>query len=156
MVRWVWPGNGDPVFLLSMVQSKTVPVNWCRGRGSQMSLKKFKLRDIILELPCVEELQSHPSTTTYTMFKPRVRIPRVSLPKQTPVAFFRRDLHQVPHLHVQGSPTTEGIAGLLSADGFNLAYTQYMQFTIEKLNALTAGQSTQHRHVCTFQATDRW
>lgn len=74
------------------------------------------------------------------MFKPRLRIPRVSLPKQRQAPVFRRYLHEVPHLHIQGSPTTEGITGLLSADGFNLAYTQYMQFAIEKLNNLTAGQ----------------
>ncbi|KAK9421929.1 putative 37S ribosomal protein [Seiridium unicorne] len=76
---------------------------------------------------------------TRTMFKPRLRIPRVSLPRQRPAPLFRRDLHQVPYLHIPGSPATEGIAGLLSEDGFNLAYTQYMQFAIEKLNALTAG-----------------
>lgn len=79
------------------------------------------------------------------MFKPRLRIPRVSLPtqRQAPVAasrfLARRDLHTVPGLSIAGSPSTEGIRGLLSEDGFNLAYTQYMQFATEKLNALTAG-----------------
>ncbi|KAH8675727.1 Manganese/iron superoxide dismutase [Xylariales sp. PMI_506] len=73
------------------------------------------------------------------MFKPRLRIPRVSLPRQRPL--LRRSLHAVPPLHYGA----EGVPGLLSADGFNLAYTEYMQFVTEKLNALTAGTELEQK-----------
>lgn len=75
------------------------------------------------------------------MFKPRLRIPRVSLPRQRQASpfLFRRDLHQLPGLSIEGSPSTEGIRGLFTEDGFNLAYTQIMQYHVEKLNILAAG-----------------
>ncbi|KAI1083274.1 manganese and iron superoxide dismutase [Whalleya microplaca] len=68
------------------------------------------------------------------MLRPRLRIPRVGLPQRS--ILLQRSFH-VPTLR-QFSPE-EGVPGLLSPGGFDTAWTQYMQFVIEKLNALTAG-----------------
>ncbi|KAI0136611.1 putative 37S ribosomal protein [Xylariales sp. AK1849] len=77
------------------------------------------------------------------MFKPRLRIPRVNLPRQNPS--FRRSLHSVPLLSYTA---TQGIPNLLTRDGFNLAWEEYMAFVTEKLNILTEGteyaQKTTH------------
>jgi hypothetical protein len=65
----------------------------------------------------------HQSTT---MLRPR--LPRLAFS-------LRRSIHRVPPLeHFRN-----GIPGLLTPDGFQLAYTDYQSLMLEKLNALTAG-----------------
>lgn len=68
------------------------------------------------------------------MLRPRLRIPRVRL--AAGVAPRQRAIHTMPALTHDFS---EGVPGLLSADGFDMAWTQYMKYTLEKLNALTEG-----------------
>jgi superoxide dismutase, Fe-Mn family len=70
------------------------------------------------------------------MFKPRLRIPKASLLR--PRSAMRRSIHSVPNIGYSGAG---GIPGMLSPDGFDIAWTQYMTFVVEKLNALTAGRS---------------
>jgi superoxide dismutase len=41
---------------------------------------------------------------------------------------------------------SEGVPGLLSADGFDMAWNQYMKHTLDKLNALTEGASPPRLH----------
>ncbi|KAK6842160.1 hypothetical protein PG995_001237 [Apiospora arundinis] len=69
------------------------------------------------------------------MFKPRVRIPRVRIAQAQPL-MQRRSLHQVP---IPEFSSAQGIPKLLSPDGFHLAYTDYMQLLVDKLNALVGG-----------------
>lgn len=71
------------------------------------------------------------------MFRPRLRIPRVRLPQASP-ALLRRSLHGVP---TTVHKPEVGIPGLLTSDSFHLAYTEYMQFVVEKLNRLVVGKS---------------
>lgn len=66
------------------------------------------------------------------MFRPRLRIPRVGLARPA----LRRSMHHIPPLP---HDFREGVPGLLSPDGFDMAWTQYMTVMLEKLNALTAG-----------------
>lgn len=68
------------------------------------------------------------------MVRPRVRLPRVRLAQQLQ----QRSLHSVPKLDHDFS---NGVPGVLSADGFQMAWTEYMTHTLDKLNALTAGMS---------------
>ncbi|KAI5861770.1 manganese and iron superoxide dismutase [Durotheca rogersii] len=74
---------------------------------------------------------SHPAA----MLRPRLRIPRPGrLWRPAPAS---RSLHQVPVLgHIDAKL---GVPGLLSPGGFDMAWTQYMQFVLERLNALIAG-----------------
>ncbi|KAM3435525.1 hypothetical protein MY4824_004841 [Beauveria thailandica] len=50
-----------------------------------------------------------------------------------------RSIHHVPKL---AHDFSQGIPALMSPGGFDIAWTEYMAFTIEKLNALTAGSFT--------------
>jgi Fe-Mn family superoxide dismutase len=60
----------------------------------------------------------------------RPRLPRLALA-------LRRSIHRVPPMeHLRN-----GIPGLLTPEGFRLAYTDYQTLMLEKLNALTAGMS---------------
>ncbi|KAI1213955.1 manganese and iron superoxide dismutase [Annulohypoxylon truncatum] len=68
------------------------------------------------------------------MLRPRLRIPRPG--RLWRPAISSRQLHSVPYLH-QFKPE-EGVPGLLSPGGFDLAWTQYMNFVIEKLNTMIA------------------
>jgi superoxide dismutase, Fe-Mn family len=68
------------------------------------------------------------------MLRPRLRIPRVRLAP----GLRQRSLHTLPTLPHDFS---EGVPGLLSADGFDMAWNQYMKHTLDKLNALTEGAS---------------
>ncbi|KAI5920073.1 Manganese/iron superoxide dismutase [Camillea tinctor] len=70
------------------------------------------------------------------MLRPRLRIPRVGglLRRPTP---FRRQIHVMPLL--ENINPEEGVPGLLSVDGCQFAWTQYMQLMIEKLNTMVAG-----------------
>lgn len=45
-------------------------------------------------------------------------------------------MHHVPPL---AHDFRNGVPGLLSPEGFDIAWTQYMTLMMEKLNALTAG-----------------
>lgn len=47
-----------------------------------------------------------------------------------------RSIHHVPSLTHDFS---EGVPNLMSPGGFNIAWSEYMALTVEKLNALTAG-----------------
>lgn len=60
----------------------------------------------------------------------------------------QRSVHYVPQLR---HDFNEGVPGLLSADGYDMAWTQYMTLMIDKLNALTAGssRSSSPRSPCT-------
>jgi superoxide dismutase, Fe-Mn family len=49
----------------------------------------------------------------------------------------RRSIHHLPPLP---NDFREGVPGLLSAEGFDMAWTQYMTLMLDKLNALTAGE----------------
>jgi hypothetical protein len=91
--------------------------------------------------PSHKEEQDTTAPISDTMFRPRLRIPRVGLARQTPS--FQRSMHHVPPL---AHDFREGVPGLLSAEGFDIAWTQYMTLMMEKLNALTAGTCVQiHR-----------
>ncbi|KAI1142769.1 manganese and iron superoxide dismutase [Hypoxylon sp. FL0543] len=75
------------------------------------------------------------------MLRPRLRIPRASR-LWCPAISCRptipcRQIHHVPPLK-QFDPE-EGVPNLLSPQGFDIAWTQYMQYIIERLNATTAG-----------------
>ncbi len=56
-------------------------------------------------------------------------------------------MHHVPALPHDFS---EGVPNLMSAGGFEIAWTEYMALTIEKLNALTAGKATPSRDILCF------
>ena len=47
----------------------------------------------------------------------------------------RRSIHRLPPLE----KFQEGIPGLLTQDGFRIAWTEYQGLMLEKLNALTVG-----------------
>lgn len=47
-----------------------------------------------------------------------------------------RSIHHVPTLT---HDFTNGVPNLMSPGGFNIAWSEYMALTVEKLNALTAG-----------------
>ena len=49
----------------------------------------------------------------------------------------RRSLHLVPPSEFTNA---RGVPGLLSPDGFHLAYNEYMQLLVDKLNALVGGK----------------
>ncbi|KAL1880798.1 hypothetical protein VTK73DRAFT_4968 [Phialemonium thermophilum] len=56
-------------------------------------------------------------------------------------------MHHVPPLPHDFS---QGVPGLLSAEGFDIAWTQYMTLMMEKLNALTAGTEYEQKEVKTI------
>ncbi|KAK3941537.1 Manganese/iron superoxide dismutase [Diplogelasinospora grovesii] len=73
------------------------------------------------------------------MLRPRLRIPRIpqlglSRPAAQPL-LLRRSMHYLPPL----DEISNGVPGLLSPEGFDIAWTQYQTLMLEKLNALTAG-----------------
>ncbi|KAI2466618.1 manganese and iron superoxide dismutase [Annulohypoxylon bovei var. microspora] len=68
------------------------------------------------------------------MLRPRLRIPRATRLWRQPISF--RQIHSAPTLG-QFNPE-EGVPGLLSPGGFDLAWTQYMNFIIGKLNTMIA------------------
>ncbi|KAL7628627.1 hypothetical protein AAE478_000142 [Parahypoxylon ruwenzoriense] len=86
------------------------------------------------------------------MLRPRLRIPRPS--RLWRPAILSRSLHQVPILpHFNPE---EGVPGLLSEGGFDLAWTQYMDLIIGKLNALTYGTDFEQAETLTIiKATAR-
>ncbi|KAI0148159.1 manganese and iron superoxide dismutase [Hypoxylon sp. NC0597] len=70
------------------------------------------------------------------MLRPRLRIPRAT--RLWRPAISTRRIHDVPTL--KHFDPEEGVPGLLSPQGFDIAWTQYMQYIIEGLNASTAGK----------------
>ncbi|KAI8310323.1 37S ribosomal protein S26 [Colletotrichum sp. SAR11_59] len=74
------------------------------------------------------------------MFRSTLRIPRMSVAAR--VVRQQRSVHYVPQLR---HDFNEGVPGLLSADGYDMAWTQYMTLMIDKLNALTAGTDLEPR-----------
>ncbi|KOS18953.1 37S ribosomal protein S26 [Escovopsis weberi] len=78
------------------------------------------------------------------MFSTRLRLPRTSaalslrLGLRPAAVHSRRSLHSVPELP-HSSYSKDGIPNLMSPDGFKLAWTDYMTFTLDKLNALVVG-----------------
>ncbi|OTB07539.1 hypothetical protein M426DRAFT_317842 [Hypoxylon sp. CI-4A] len=86
------------------------------------------------------------------MLRPRLRIPRASRLWRPAISI--RSLHHVPPLP-QFDPK-EGVPELLSEIGFDIAWTQYMQFVIENLNARTAGKDfEQQEPLAILKATAR-
>lgn len=76
------------------------------------------------------------------MFLSRLRIPRAAGLAQrvvAPAAAPARSIHHIPHNVAKKFNPEEGVPGLLTADGFDIAWTQHMTLMMEKLNALTAG-----------------
>ena len=108
-------------------------------KGSDLKKSDLELPNSIPSSSACREGRHHhrpPPPNTDTMFKPRFRIPRVRIAQPQPL-IQRRSLHQVP---VPEFSSARGIPGLLSRDGFHLAYTDYMQLLVDKLNALVAGK----------------
>ncbi len=61
---------------------------------------------------------------------------------------FRRSVHSAPSLT---HDFREGVPGLLSPQGFDMAWTQYQSLMLEKLSNLTAGmQPPIYLHAYTF------
>ncbi|KAI1374052.1 manganese and iron superoxide dismutase [Hypoxylon crocopeplum] len=86
------------------------------------------------------------------MLRPRLRIPRAS--RLWRPALSNRSIHHAPPLR-QFSPE-KGVPGLLSPGGFDIAWIQYMQFVMERLNALTADTEFAHQEPLTIlKATAR-
>ncbi|ROT36799.1 superoxide dismutase [Sodiomyces alkalinus F11] len=75
------------------------------------------------------------------MIRSRVRIPRLRV-LAPQLASQQRSLHSVPKLDHDYS---EGVPGLFSPDGFHMAWTQQMTYTLDKLNALVAGTDLETR-----------
>ncbi|KDN61762.1 putative superoxide dismutase [Colletotrichum sublineola] len=77
----------------------------------------------------------------------RLRIPRVgatiaaaaSAPARTTMQMQQRSLHHVPGL---AHDFKNGVPGLLSADGYDMAWKQYMTLILDKLNALIAASDS--------------
>lgn len=73
------------------------------------------------------------------MFRSRL-LPRagksLGLSLRTTTFSARRSLHGIPTLPHDYSA---GVPGLMSSDGFAIAWSDYMTLMLEKLNALTAG-----------------
>ncbi|KAI0117373.1 manganese and iron superoxide dismutase [Daldinia grandis] len=79
------------------------------------------------------------------MLRPRLRIPRASrLWRPAPQS---RSVHIVPRLDIDPE---EGVPGLLSAGGFDFAWSQYQQLVVERLNALTAGTEYEQQDALTI------
>jgi hypothetical protein len=69
------------------------------------------------------------SIITINMLRPRIVRALPSL---------RRSIHRLPPLE----QFQNGIPGLLTPDGFRIAWTEYQGMMLEKLNALTVGTYT--------------
>ncbi|KAB5580679.1 superoxide dismutase [Coniochaeta sp. 2T2.1] len=85
------------------------------------------------------------------MLRPRLRIPRLSQLVRPAVAAssssapsLRRSIHHIPPL---SHDFKDGVPGLLSAGGFDMAWNQYMALMMEKLNNLTAGDEKQQTDI---------
>ncbi|KAK7756716.1 hypothetical protein SLS62_001157 [Diatrype stigma] len=84
------------------------------------------------------------------MIRPRLRIPRAgSLLRrrpaiQAPLQF--HPYHTVPVLQ-QFRNVEEGVPGLLSPEGFQMAWTEYIEFVLNKLNNLTAQTEFEEKEV---------
>jgi len=71
------------------------------------------------------------------MLRPRIRLPRPSRPLAAQCR--SRAVH---HLAPLAHDFRQGVPGLLSPDGFDMAWTQYQSHVLEKLNVLVAGSSS--------------
>ncbi|KAK4553007.1 hypothetical protein LTR86_009931 [Recurvomyces mirabilis] len=65
-------------------------------------------------------------------------IPQTRLPQQ------QRRAHHVPPLTFDETFRQDGIPGLLSDQGFRIAWTDYQALLVQKLNELTAGEPTEN------------
>ncbi|SPO00876.1 related to RSM26 - mitochondrial ribosomal protein, small subunit [Cephalotrichum gorgonifer] len=74
------------------------------------------------------------------MFRSGLRIPRVSLLARPAVQ--RASIHSLPKLPHEFK---DGVPGLLSADGYDMAWTQYQCVMLEKLNSLVAGTELEQK-----------
>ncbi|KAF9880033.1 superoxide dismutase [Colletotrichum karsti] len=78
------------------------------------------------------------------MFRSTLRIPRILAAAAPAVRHQQRSMHAIPQL---AHDFSAGVPGLLSADGFDMAWTKYMTLTLDKLNALIAGTDLEAREV---------
>ncbi|KZF24805.1 manganese and iron superoxide dismutase [Xylona heveae TC161] len=74
-----------------------------------------------------------------TRATPRALNPSIQRPIISSSAPQCRRIHHVPPLTHDASFKTEGVPSLFSAEGFDLAWTQYQRLMVEKLNLLTGG-----------------
>ncbi|KAF6803398.1 superoxide dismutase [Colletotrichum sojae] len=83
------------------------------------------------------------------MFRSALRIPRVraATTATAPAMAMRRQQRSLHYLPTLDHDFSEGVPGLLSADGFDMAWNQYMSLMLEKLNALIAGTDLEQRDV---------
>ncbi|KAI0022258.1 Manganese/iron superoxide dismutase [Xylariomycetidae sp. FL0641] len=77
------------------------------------------------------------------MFRTRLRIPRLNAPvwRSVPAA---RSYHQVPQLAIRRE---EGVPGLLTPEGFDFAWTDYMEMAVTKLGNMTRDTDFQNKPV---------
>ncbi|KAK5124067.1 hypothetical protein LTR85_002264 [Meristemomyces frigidus] len=76
---------------------------------------------------------------------PQIRATLLPQTRITPPS--RRSIHYVPPLTYDDSFRKQGIPGLLSPDGFRIAWTDYQASMVQKLNELTAGEPYEDAHV---------
>ncbi|KAI0482364.1 Manganese/iron superoxide dismutase [Xylariaceae sp. FL0804] len=82
------------------------------------------------------------------MLRPRLRIPHVrGLLRQQRASAAIRGLHHMPPLSQFTKAREEGVPELLSPNAFELAWTQYQSFIIQKLNEMTAGTEYENQKV---------
>ncbi|KAI0396689.1 manganese and iron superoxide dismutase [Xylariaceae sp. FL0594] len=81
------------------------------------------------------------------MIRPRLRIPQAGalLRRAAP---YNRSYHVIPQLDQFNAEN--GVPGLLSPDGYNTAWTEYMKLVTEKLNYLTAGTEYEQQDALTI------
>jgi len=51
----------------------------------------------------------------------------------------RRGRHNVPALTHGQKFVNDGVGGMMSPDGYDIAWTQYQGYTVQRLNELTVG-----------------
>ncbi|MCJ1253085.1 hypothetical protein MMC24_000892 [Lignoscripta atroalba] len=56
----------------------------------------------------------------------------------------KRHIHRVPQLTHGEAFRDNGVSGMLSAEGFDIAWTQYQGYVVDCLNRLTAGTDDEH------------
>jgi hypothetical protein len=114
---------------------QTPPYHWkaeiaCSRETSPELRAWFSRRQRKWKLPLRNILVQFTASHRPSMLRPRLF--RIGNSLRT----FRRSVHSVPNLI---HDFREGIPGLLSPQGFDMAWTQYQSLMLEKLSSLTAG-----------------